>query len=68
MTTSGRPTYKCMDDFFLVIGGVTSSIFPSLGPISSFFLGDLSITIGICLGVCGFACVILVLFLVLKYI
>ena len=32
--------------FFLGIGEVNSSIFPSVGPTSSFFLGDSSIVMG----------------------
>lgn len=57
-----------MGDLVFVLGGVTSLIFPSLHPISSFFLGDSSIIIGTLAGVCGFPCLILVLFLVMKYI
>ena len=57
-----------MGDLVLVLRGVTSSIFPSLDPISFFFLSDSLVIIGTLVGVCGFPYLILVLFLVLKYI
>lgn len=47
--------------------GLTSSFFPSLGTISSFFLGNSSIIIGNFVEVCCFSCPILMLFQVLKY-
>ena len=62
----GLPTYS-IGDLVLVLGGVASSIFPSLGPISSFLLGDSSIIIGMFVGAFGFPFLILVLFLVLRY-
>lgn len=54
-------------DLILVLGGVTSSRFPSLGLISSFLLGDSLIMMGTSVGVCGFPCPILELLMVLKY-
>ena len=53
--------------FVMGFGEVTSSIFLSVGPTYSFFLGDSSMVIGAFVGVCFLPCLILVLFLVLKY-
>lgn len=62
----GLPT-NATGDLVFFLGGMTSSIFPSLGPTSSFLLGDLSIMIGSFVGDCDFPFLILVPFLVLKY-
>ena len=48
-------------------GEVTSLIFPSIGPTSSLLLGESLIAMGTFVGVCGLPCLILLLFLVLKY-
>jgi len=62
----GLLTYAII--FFVVgFGEVTSSIFPPIGPTSSFLLRDYSIVIGTFVGVCSLPCLNLVLFLVLKY-
>ena len=54
-------------DLVLALGGVNSSISPSLGLIYSFLLGDSSIMIGKFGGYYGFPFLIMALFLVLKY-
>lgn len=48
--------------FVLGFGEEISSIFLSVGPTSSFLLGDSSIVMGTFVGVCGLPCFILVFF------